>query len=369
MPRGDDSKKVAPRRRWFQFSLRWLLVLCIVLSLPLGYIGWRIHRGRRIHEVVLRLQERGYQLRGYGLPAMDWAVIWGPHGKAVAESPQDNVPITVATDEADPGEWEETAGPGRISPFPINTSCYLEAAPQPPKYDPLWMWGFGSRLFGEATFARPIELSEIDGRGNAFAIWRLIEEIPELEELDLRDSTQRLLESSQAVPTLHRLRNLKQLRLANVIDDAFLDLYQPPPSLQSLKLSGVDGSGASWQRFFARSHITELHLDKPARPKKMLAAAKSLRSLAGIHVTDCTLDDETLKVLFALEPSGSLIITRSRIPEGDDRARQRLAAAGLNVEDLYFHGPDWKAFREEHWELLLGDDPQHFVHDDAGATP
>lgn len=342
MADGNGSTKSVNRRRWFQFSLRWLLVLCVVLSLPLGYIGWRIHRGRRIQEIARQLHERGYQLRGFGVPEFE-----------LTES-HDLVWVGTADTEFSVESWVSLSR--RIDDQKNN--------------DLLWCWGFGPRLLGDATFIHPVGLSQIAvyvrhvgvqvprGRGDVDSFWNLVSDLPELKELDLSTSTQKLLQSKNAVPTLHRLRHLEQLQIAHWMDDALLDAYQPPASLKSLTLSNVDGgSGTAWQRFFAKSQIDVLHLDKPARPKIMLAAARSLRSLVSIHVTDCTLDDEALKVVFALEPSGGLMITRSRIPEGDDRARRRLMAADLELHDLYFRGSDWKEFREEHWETLLGDSP------------
>jgi hypothetical protein len=352
MPHADDSKKAARRRRWFQFSLRWLLILSVAFSFPLGYLGWRLHRGRRIQEVARLLHDQGYHLEGYGLPGV-FELLW-LEGQTLADA-HDN---------------KSENGSELLVTEPIETDWREKAGYYPPENDVLWLRGLGPAWLGDSIFARSVKLNEIDSRGDAESIWELVAELPDLEELHLTASTKALLRSKNAVSTLHRLAQLKQLRLTNGISDEFLNAYQPPPSLESLELSNVgEGSGAAWQRFFAKSHIKELHLDKPARPKMMLAAARSLRSLVSVHVTDCTLDDEALKALFSLEPTGSLMITRARIPEGDDRARQRLAAAGLNIEDLYIRGSEWKQFREDHRELLFSDAPQHFVSDQSAAQP
>jgi len=48
-----------PKRRWHQFSLRTLLIAVLVLSLPLGWIGWELEKTRREHVVVDRIEELG----------------------------------------------------------------------------------------------------------------------------------------------------------------------------------------------------------------------------------------------------------------------------------------------------------------------
>ena len=39
-----ESPKAAPpkrKRRWFQFSLRSLMIVVMLLAVPLGYVGWQ----------------------------------------------------------------------------------------------------------------------------------------------------------------------------------------------------------------------------------------------------------------------------------------------------------------------------------------
>jgi len=47
---GNPSDK--PRRRWFQFSLRALLILVLAIALPCGWIGWELEKTRREQEIV-----------------------------------------------------------------------------------------------------------------------------------------------------------------------------------------------------------------------------------------------------------------------------------------------------------------------------
>jgi hypothetical protein len=53
------EKPAKPRRRWFRFSLRTLLVLVTVLSVPLGWIGWRLNHVRREHAAIALVENRG----------------------------------------------------------------------------------------------------------------------------------------------------------------------------------------------------------------------------------------------------------------------------------------------------------------------
>jgi len=53
-----------PKRRWFQFSLRTLLVFVFVLSLALGWIGWKSEQTRR-EQAVLAPMEVGGGTVGY----------------------------------------------------------------------------------------------------------------------------------------------------------------------------------------------------------------------------------------------------------------------------------------------------------------
>ena len=48
-----------PRRRWLQYSLRTLLVLMLVISVPLGVLASKIRRARAQRVVVQEIQELG----------------------------------------------------------------------------------------------------------------------------------------------------------------------------------------------------------------------------------------------------------------------------------------------------------------------
>jgi len=60
--RYDDNMGKAsdkPKRHWFQFSLRALLIVMLVVSLPLGWIGWEMEKTRREQAVVAQIEKCG----------------------------------------------------------------------------------------------------------------------------------------------------------------------------------------------------------------------------------------------------------------------------------------------------------------------
>lgn len=48
-----------PRRRWFRFRLRTLLVMVTILSLPLGWVGWELDQRRREKATIDWVEKMG----------------------------------------------------------------------------------------------------------------------------------------------------------------------------------------------------------------------------------------------------------------------------------------------------------------------
>ncbi len=55
----DTEKTAKPRRRGLRFSLRTLLIVVTVLSVPLGWIGWRLQQVRRERATIIWIEKMG----------------------------------------------------------------------------------------------------------------------------------------------------------------------------------------------------------------------------------------------------------------------------------------------------------------------
>jgi Leucine-rich repeat (LRR) protein len=53
------AEKPAKPRRWFRFSLRTLLIVVTISSVPLGWVGWRLGQARRERATTTWIEEMG----------------------------------------------------------------------------------------------------------------------------------------------------------------------------------------------------------------------------------------------------------------------------------------------------------------------
>ena len=60
----DSKDKPKPRRRWFQFSLRTLLIVVTLSAGVLGWVGWKMEQGRRQRVVIVWLEKM--EAEGWG---------------------------------------------------------------------------------------------------------------------------------------------------------------------------------------------------------------------------------------------------------------------------------------------------------------
>ena len=55
----DTEKTAKPRRRWFRFSLRTLLIVVTVLAVPLGWVGRKMGQVRRERATITWVEDMG----------------------------------------------------------------------------------------------------------------------------------------------------------------------------------------------------------------------------------------------------------------------------------------------------------------------
>ena len=65
------EKNPKPRRRWYRFSLRTMLVLVSLVCVTCGYVGWALNWKRQRH-VFLESHPKCL----YSVPSQDWPAPW-----------------------------------------------------------------------------------------------------------------------------------------------------------------------------------------------------------------------------------------------------------------------------------------------------
>lgn len=62
------EKPAKPRRRWLRFRLRILLIVVMVLSVPLGWVGWRLQQVRREQATITWVEKMGGRVYFFSAP-------------------------------------------------------------------------------------------------------------------------------------------------------------------------------------------------------------------------------------------------------------------------------------------------------------
>ena len=55
----NETPNTKPRRRWYQFSLRTLLIVVTLSAVPLGWVGWKLEQGRRQRPTIAWVGKMG----------------------------------------------------------------------------------------------------------------------------------------------------------------------------------------------------------------------------------------------------------------------------------------------------------------------
>ena len=69
----DIERTTRPkRRRWYQFSLRTLLIVVTLSAIPLGWVGWKLEQARRERAAIAWVEEMGGRVQFGG----GWVDSW-----------------------------------------------------------------------------------------------------------------------------------------------------------------------------------------------------------------------------------------------------------------------------------------------------
>ena len=72
-----ETEMEKTRRHWFRFRLRTLLVMVMLLSVPLGWVGWELDQRRKEKKVVGWIEEMGGEVYFYSSFPIDERSRWG----------------------------------------------------------------------------------------------------------------------------------------------------------------------------------------------------------------------------------------------------------------------------------------------------
>jgi len=83
MTNHGPTPPVAKPRRWYQFSLRTLVVVVVIVSMALGLFAARLQRARRQAEAVAVLQKHGYVMYDYAYSKVKGQRQYDPNAESV----------------------------------------------------------------------------------------------------------------------------------------------------------------------------------------------------------------------------------------------------------------------------------------------
>jgi hypothetical protein len=82
MRTAEPTSNRKPKHRWLQFSLRTLLVLVLIVSMPLGWFAFKLRQAREQREAIGRIEELGgfavydFEIDDHGLPTYPYRPPW-----------------------------------------------------------------------------------------------------------------------------------------------------------------------------------------------------------------------------------------------------------------------------------------------------
>lgn len=242
------------RRRWYQFSLRTLLVVMVVVSTAAGLLGIRLQRARR-------------------------------QGAAVVSIRRIDGSVTYA--ESDSAFWLVR--------------------------DPLEPW-LGRDFFDSVVEAQ-VDLRQADTTAGQLAVWRTISDLPQLARLEV-DYPKRYPRSRFNIGPIRRLSKLKHLKIrdAQIQGDDLLPL-EKMPVLETLDLSHCQISDTAWRHLAAVPHLHTLRASYAFVNDSGAAQLAACRDLRHLNLTRATVTDRGAAELAKIAPLETLVLDGTRITD------------------------------------------------------
>ena len=341
----DDSKKPKRRRRWLRFSLRGLLVLVLLISMPMAWIANKVNALRPQLEAAKRIVERGGAVR-YEPAKPEWIarIVGEENFRRVTEVQFGFVARSTARrGEAQPRrrkllqqmlfQAQRAGNTQQISQI----RDHIAELPAPEQG-----WGYRSKGEFPAEWQLPPvtdkEFEDVAALVNVTRLtaWRAdlssdglrsLQNLSQLEYLDLRY----VPIGDESVPRLSHLTKLRVIRLNRTdIDDKALVSLAELADLKTLLLSGnerITGSGLA--HLSASQKLSVLHLGETGLKDEGLAEVGKFKALETLGISNTKTTDAGLERLHGLTNLRHLHVRGTKVT---DAGIQRLQVALPNVK-------------------------------------
>jgi Leucine Rich Repeat (LRR) protein len=264
---GETGRSTPPRRhrRWFQFSLRTLLVVMVLVSAAVGLIGIRMQRARR--------QEAGA------------AAITAIGGSALYEVASKQPGWSLPTDLARP-----------------------------------WL---GDDFF-DSVVEVEVDLKPADTTPRHLAIWNAIGDLPQLRKLRV-DYPKRYPRSRFNIGPIRRLSNLRQLKIrdAQIAGDDLLPLTGMP-ALETLDLSHNQIADDAWRHLADVPRLHTLNASYSFVTDAGAAQLAQCRHLRHLVLTRANITDRGAAELARIASLETLVLDGTKISDASCASLSRL---------------------------------------------
>jgi len=271
----STTEKPKPKRRWHQFSLRTLLIVFVISTVAVGWIGGRV-RQARLNRDQAATSEKEIK-------------------KAVAAIEKMGGGVTSAYEERRPQTWLERLfdDPGGADD-PVGVLAVTRVH-------------FGGRVEANVLKLLGLDLEELDLR-----ILGHLKALTNLEELDLRkiDVTDAGLEH------LKTMKSLQTLILGgDNFADAGLEHLKGLTNLQSLNLSNTNITDAGLEHLKGLTNLRILDLSSCNITDAGLEHLKGIKSLQQLILNYTNVTDAGLEHLRGLKSLQSLLLVNNNITD------------------------------------------------------